>query len=225
MKEQSPIREILAQLETLYEILAQLETLYPDAPLELAYKNPFELLIAVILSAQCTDERVNQVTRTLFEHYPTPAALAAAPLESVEEIIRPTGFYRNKAKAVKGCAERLVLDHAGDVPKTMEALVRLPGVGRKTAAMVLGNAYGIQEGIAVDTHVLRVSQRLGIAPDKTPEAVESRLMTLVPREKWTWFSNALILHGRRVCTAKKPSCPRCGLAQWCAYARDAAKRG
>ncbi len=126
MKEQSPIREILAQLETLYEILAQLETLYPDAPLELAYKNPFELLIAVILSAQCTDERVNQVTRTLFEHYPTPAALAAAPLESVEEIIRPTGFYRNKAKAVKGCAERLVLDHAGDVPKTMEALVGFP---------------------------------------------------------------------------------------------------
>uniref|UniRef100_A0A832A1W3 Endonuclease III n=1 Tax=Desulfacinum infernum TaxID=35837 RepID=A0A832A1W3_9BACT len=215
MEEQTPIQGIVSRLETLY----------PDASLELAYKNPFELLIAVILSAQCTDERVNQVTGTLFERYPTPAALAAAPLESVEEIVRPTGFYRNKAKAVKGCAERVVLDHGGEVPKTMEALVRLPGVGRKTAAMVLGNAYGIQEGIAVDTHALRVSQRLGIAREKTPDAVESRLMTLVPRHKWTWFSNALILHGRRVCTAKKPSCSRCALAEWCAYARDGAKSG
>jgi len=215
MEDQTPIQGIVFRLETLY----------PEASLELAYNNPFELLIAVILSAQCTDERVNQVTRTLFQHYPTPAALAAAPLESVEEIIRPTGFYRNKAKAVKGCAERLVLDHGGEVPKRMEALVQLPGVGRKTAAMVLGNAYGIHEGIAVDTHVLRVSQRLGIAREKTPEAVESRLMTLVPRHKWTWFSNALILHGRRVCTAKKPSCSRCALAEWCAYAREATKSG
>lgn len=215
----------MEDLPPIQEILARLENLYPDASLELIYKNPFELLIAVILSAQCTDERVNQVTGTLFRHYPTPAALAAAPLESVEEIIRPTGFYRNKAKAVKGCAERLVREHGGEVPKTMQALVRLPGVGRKTAAMVLGNAYGIQEGIAVDTHVLRVSQRLGITREKTAEAVESRLMALVPRQKWTWFSNALILHGRRVCTAKKPACPRCALAGECAYARDAVKIG
>ncbi len=204
-------------------IIARLEQLYPQASLELTFENPFELLIAVILSAQCTDERVNQVTRKLFDQYPTPQALAAAPLAGLEEIVRPTGFYRNKAKAVKGCAERLVQDYGGEVPKTMETLVGLPGVGRKTAAMVLGNAYGIQEGIAVDTHVLRVSQRLGITREKTPEAVESRLMALVPREKWTWFSNALILHGRRVCTARKPLCARCGLAEWCDYARNAAK--
>lgn len=207
------------------KIVAQLEQLYPKASLELVYRNPFELLIAVILSAQCTDERVNQVTERLFREYPTPAALAAAPLETVEEIVRPTGFYRNKAKAVKGCAVKLVEDYGGEVPKTLEALVPLPGVGRKTAAMVLGNAYGIQEGIAVDTHVLRVSQRLGIAREKSPEAVESRLMALVPREKWTWFSNALILHGRQVCTAKKPSCPRCALAPCCAYAREASRSG
>lgn len=206
-------------------IVTQLEQLYPKASLELVFKNPFELLIAVILSAQCTDERVNQVTRKLFQLYPTPEALAGAPLENLEDIVRPTGFYRNKAKAVKGCAERLVQDHGGQVPKTMEALVRLPGVGRKTAAMVLGNAYGLQEGIAVDTHVLRVSQRLGVTREKAPEAVESRLMALVPRDKWTWFSNALILHGRRVCTARKPSCLSCALAQWCAYAREALRSG
>lgn len=206
-------------------IMTRLGQLYPQASLELNFRNPFELLIAVILSAQCTDERVNQVTHKLFDQYPTPQALAAAPLAGLEEIVRPTGFYRNKAKAVRRCAERLVQDHGGEVPKTMESLVRLPGVGRKTAAMVLGNAYGIQEGIAVDTHVLRVSQRLGIVRERTPEAVESRLMALVPREKWTWFSNALILHGRRVCTARKPSCARCGLAEWCAYAQNAAKGG
>lgn len=200
------------------KILSRLAELYPEAPLALVFRNPFELLIAVILSAQCTDERVNQVTRTLFQRCPTPAALALEPLENLEEIVRPTGYYRNKAKAIKACAEQLAQKYGGEVPKTMEVLVQLPGVGRKTAAMVLGNAYGLQEGIAVDTHVLRVSQRLGIAQGKTAEAVEEQLMELVPREKWTWFSNALILHGRKVCTARKPACPRCGLANLCAFA-------
>ncbi|MEJ5347273.1 MAG: endonuclease III [Desulfosoma sp.] len=204
------------------ELLRHLEQLYPDASTALTFRNPFELLIAVILSAQCTDERVNQVTQTLFKKCPTPEALASEPLESLEQIIRPTGYYHNKAKAIRACAEQLVQKHAGQVPRTMEAMVKLPGVGRKTAAMVLGNAYGIQEGIAVDTHVLRVSQRLGIVADKTPEAVEKRLMDLVPRERWTWFSNALILHGRQICQARKPSCNRCRLAHLCDYARQTA---
>ncbi len=203
------------------ELLRHLEQLYPDASTALTFSNPFELLIAVILSAQCTDERVNQVTQTLFQRCPTPEALASEPLESLEQIIRPTGYYRNKAKAIRACAEQLVHKHAGQVPRTMEALVKLPGVGRKTAAMVLGNAYGIHEGIAVDTHVLRVSQRLGIVADRTPEAVEKRLMDLVPRERWTWFSNAMILHGRQICQARKPSCSRCRLAHLCDYARQA----
>lgn len=201
-------------------ILRSLERHYPHASLALNFRNPFELLIAVILSAQCTDERVNQVTRTLFERCPTPQALAAEPLESLEEMVRSTGYYRNKAKAIRACAQEVVEKHGGEVPRTMEAMVRLPGVGRKTAAMVLGNAYGIQEGLAVDTHVLRVSQRLGIVNEKTPEAVERRLMELVPRDQWTWFSNAMILHGRTICTARKPSCSRCPLADECDYARQ-----
>lgn len=202
------------------DILRLLEHQYPHVSLALNFRSPYELLVAVILSAQCTDERVNQVTRTLFERCPTPQALAAEPLESLEEMVRPTGYYRNKAKAIRACAQELVQKHGGEVPRTMEALVSLPGVGRKTAAMVLGNAHGIQEGIAVDTHVLRVSQRLGIVAEKTPEAVERRLMALVPREKWTWFSNALILHGRTICTARKPSCRRCPLTDHCDYARQ-----
>ncbi|ROR02968.1 endonuclease III [Desulfosoma caldarium] len=201
-------------------ILRTLERHYPHASLALNFRNPFELLIAVILSAQCTDERVNQVTRTLFERCPTPQALAAEPLESLEQMVRSTGYYRNKAKAVRACAQEVVEKHGGEVPRTMEALVRLPGVGRKTAAMVLGNAYGIQEGVAVDTHVLRVSQRLGIVDEKTPEAVERRLMEMVPRAQWTWFSNAMIQHGRMICTARKPLCSRCPLADDCDYAQQ-----
>ncbi|MGQ9795765.1 endonuclease III [Desulfosoma sp.] len=205
------------------DLLRSLEHEYPHASLALNFRNPYELLIAVILSAQCTDERVNQVTRTLFERCPTPQALAVEPLESLEQMVRPTGYYRNKAKAIRACAQELVQKHGGEVPRTMEALMSLAGVGRKTAAMVLGNAYGIQEGIAVDTHVLRVSQRFGLVGEKTPEAAERRLMGLVPREKWTWFSNALILHGRTICTARKPSCRRCPLADHCDYARQTGK--
>ncbi|SMC16631.1 DNA-(apurinic or apyrimidinic site) lyase /endonuclease III [Desulfacinum hydrothermale DSM 13146] len=194
-----------------------LRRLYPEASLELVFDNPFQLLISVILSAQCTDARVNQVTRVLFSRCPTPQDILALSQEELEEMVRPTGFFRNKAKAVRACCQELVDRYGGRVPGTLEEFVRLPGVGRKTAAMVLGNALGVHEGIAVDTHVKRVSQRLGLSSAKTPEKIEADLMQLLPREDWTWFSNALILHGRRVCKARKPDCQACGLAPWCPY--------
>ncbi len=201
--------------ERMPELIARLRSLYPEASLELKYSNPFQLLVAVLLSAQCTDARVNQVTRDLFRKCPTPEDILALSQEELETLIRPTGFYKNKAKALRGCCERLVSDFGGEVPRRLKDLVSLPGVGRKTAAMVLGNAFGIQEGLAVDTHVKRVAQRLGITRSRTPEKIEADLMELVPREDWTWFSNALILHGRHVCTSRKPSCSQCGLADLC----------
>jgi endonuclease-3 len=199
------------------KVVEALRRIYPGASLELVFHNPFQLLMAVILSAQCTDERVNQVTRLLFSKCPTPQDILALPQEELEEILRPTGFFRNKAKAIRGCCRELVERYGGRVPQSLEELVRLPGVGRKTAAMVLGNAFGIQEGIAVDTHVQRVAQRLGLTSAKTPEKIEADLMRLLPKDDWTWFSNALILHGRRVCKARKPSCGACALSPWCPY--------
>jgi endonuclease-3 len=199
------------------KVVEALRRIYPGASLELVFHNPFQLLMAVILSAQCTDERVNQVTRLLFSKCPTPQDILALPQEELEEILRPTGFFRNKAKAIRGCCRELVERYGGRVPQSLEELVRLPGVGRKTAAMVLGNAFGIQEGIAVDTHVQRVAQRLGLTSAKTPEKIETDLMRLLPKDDWTWFSNALILHGRRVCKARKPSCGACALSPWCPY--------
>lgn len=203
--------------ERLEKILETLKESYPEAPLALRYGNGFELLIAVILSAQCTDERVNQVTEQLFKKYKSPEDYLKIPREQLEEEIKSTGFYRNKAKSVHACCEMLIEQFAGEVPKEIDQMVKLPGVGRKTAAMVLGNAYGLQQGIAVDTHVSRVAQRVGLSQAKTADKIERSLMDLVPKEKWTWFSNAVILHGRETCVARKPKCSACPIESWCLF--------
>lgn len=203
--------------ERLAGIIQALKKKYPDASLELRFQNGFQLLVAVILSAQCTDERVNQVTDTLFRKYPTPERFLDVPVEELEKDIRPTGFYRNKAKALRSCCRVLVDRYGGEVPRDIEELVKLPGVGRKTAAMVLGNAFGVQQGIAVDTHVKRVCQRLELSRAQTPEKMERELMAKIPRDDWTWFSNAMILHGRYTCTARKPQCGRCVLEPLCPF--------
>ncbi len=173
--------------------------------------------MATILSAQCTDQRVNMVTPKLFERYPTPAALAAASTPELEELIRSTGFFRSKARSLIGCSRALVERHDGEVPRSLEALVPLPGIGRKTANVVLGHAYDIAEGIAVDTHVLRVSNRLGIAKGDDPVAVERQLMALVPRERWTRTTDLLIFHGRKICDARRPLCAACPVFSLCRW--------
>ncbi len=197
------------------QVLTGLERLYPEAPLALKYSSGFELLVAVILSAQCTDERVNRVTADLFKKYRTPQDYLNAPVEELEQDIRPTGFYRNKAKSLRACCQALMEKFGGELPRSIDELVQLPGVGRKTAAMVLGNAYGINQGIAVDTHVRRVAQRLGLSAQDNPDKIEQDLMALVPQEKWTWFSNAMILFGRHICQARKPKCEECPFREWC----------
>jgi endonuclease III len=197
------------------ELLARLKGLYPDAHCELDHRNAFELLCATILSAQCTDARVNLVTPALFAKYPDAAALAHAKPAAVEAIIKPTGFFRNKTKSLIGMAQAVVADHAGRIPSSMEELRTLPGVGRKTANVILGNAYGINEGVTVDTHVGRVSRRLGLTKHDDPEKVEQDLMKLVPRDDWALFSHLLIFHGRRICVARKPKCGECALAGMC----------
>ncbi|MGB9690872.1 MAG: endonuclease III [Candidatus Sumerlaeaceae bacterium] len=189
---------------------------YPNARCSLNFSSPYELLVATILSAQCTDERVNQVTPAFFERFPDAKALAAADLPEIEESIRSTGFYRNKAKALKGMAEALVARHGGDVPSTMEELVQLPGVGRKTANVVLGNCFDTP-GITVDTHVGRVAQRLGLTKHSQPDKIEEDLMRCIPQRDWTHFSHRTILHGRYVCQARKPKCEICVLAPECDY--------
>ncbi len=197
-------------------IVAALTRKYPDAQIALHFSNPLELLVATILSAQCTDERVNDVTKPLFRKYRSAKAYAQADLHAFEQEIRSTGFYKNKAKAVINCCRKLVADFQGKVPDTVGALVTLPGVGRKTANMVLGNAFGTP-AIAVDTHVLRVSNRLGLAHATVADKVEEELMQQIPRTKWTAMSNALILHGRQTCTARKPRCGECVLYALCAW--------
>ena len=189
---------------------------YPEAACELDYRDPWQLLVATVLSAQCTDQRVNQVTPGLFERWPTPAAMAGAPLDELEQAVRPTGFYRNKARAVREAARALVSRHGGTVPQELEALVELPGVGRKTAKVVLGEAFGLAAGIAVDTHVRRVAGRLGLTRSTDPEAIADELEGLVPRSGWVAFSMRMILHGRRVCTARRPRCGGCPLEPACA---------
>lgn len=189
---------------------------YPEPRLALHYRRPLELLVAVMLSAQCTDARVNEVTANLFRKYKSAQDYAAADPAVLEQEIRSTGFYRNKARSIIACCKKLVADFHGEVPRTLEELTTLPGVGRKTANMVLGNAFGVP-GIAVDTHVLRVSQRLGLAHSDDPLAVEQALMQQIPREKWTAFGNALILHGRETCTARKPRCRECVLRAVCEW--------
>ena len=197
------------------ELLARLKGLYPDAHCELDHRNAFELLCATILSAQCTDARVNLVTPALFAKYPDAPALARARPAAVEAVIRPTGFFRNKTKSLIGMAQAVVADHAGRIPSSMEELRTLPGVGRKTANVILGNAYGINEGVTVDTHVGRVSRRLGLTKHDDPEKVEQDLMKLIPRDDWALFSHLLIFHGRRICVARKPKCGECALAGMC----------
>ena len=197
------------------EVLTRLEREYPDARCALDHRNAFELLCATILSAQCTDARVNLVTPALFRKYPDAHALARARTPVLEEIIRSTGFFRNKAKSLIGMAQALVADHGGDVPRTMEQLYVLPGVGRKTANVILGNAYGINEGITVDTHVGRLSRRLGLTREEDPVKVEQDLMALLPRDSWAEISHLLIFHGRQVCIARRPRCEECVLADIC----------
>lgn len=196
-------------------IVALLKRAYPDAHCELDYRTPFELLVATILSAQCTDVRVNLVTPAVFSRYPTPAALANARQEDVEQLIRSTGFFRNKAKSLIGMAQALTASHRGLVPRTMDELQVLPGVGRKTANVILGNAYGLNEGVTVDTHVARLSTLLGLTRQVTPEKIEQDLMALVPRDDWAVFSHLLIWHGRRVCIARRPRCGECVLSDIC----------
>lgn len=197
------------------QIRRRLKKAYPNATTELNWSTPFELLIATVLSAQTTDKKVNEVTPKLFKKYPDAFALAKAKLAEVESIVRPLGYFRQKAKTIVNLAQKLVEQYNGEVPKSMDEMLQLPGVGRKTAAIVLGTAFGIQEGIAVDTHVQRVSQRLGLTKNKQPEKIEQDLMALVPRKEWSWFGHALTLHGRYVCLAKKPQCSTCVLEKYC----------
>jgi endonuclease-3 len=192
-----------------------LPRIYPDAHCELDFKNPLELLVATILSAQCTDVRVNMVTKVLFKRCKSAADYADIPQEELEEIVRSTGFYRNKAKSLRGMGAALVERHAGKVPSTMEELSSIPGAGRKTANVVLGNAFGLNEGVVVDTHVGRLSLRLGLTTNSDPVKVEQDLMKLIPREQWTLFSHWLIWHGRRRCKARNPDCEGCELRSLC----------
>ena len=205
-----------ADAGVVYERLARE---YPDAHCELDYRTPLELLVATILSAQCTDKRVNMVTPDVFARYPTAEALAAAKREELEGLIKSTGFFRNKAKSILGMAGALVDRHGGEVPATMEELVRLPGVGRKTANVVLGNAFHRDEGVVVDTHVARVGQRLGLTAETDPVKIEQDLMARVPRERWTMLAHLLIWHGRRVCEARTPKCEACVLNDVCPSSR------
>jgi endonuclease-3 len=196
-------------------IIDGLEELYPDVDCELDRETPFQLVIATILSAQTTDERVNMVTPELFRRYPTPEAMAKAPLPALEKIIKSTGFFRMKAKSIKGAAARLSERFGGEVPKTLAELITLPGVARKTANVVLGTAYGIAEGVVVDTHVQRLSMRLALTRKIDPKDIEQDLMKVIPRENWIRFSHQVIWHGRRVCFARKPNCAACTLAPFC----------
>ena len=197
------------------EVIARLKEEYPDAETELLWENPLQLLVATMLSAQSTDVRVNGVTRGLFERYRAAEDYAEADLGEIEEEIRSVGFYRNKARALQGMARALVEGHGGEVPRNMEDLVRLPGVGRKTANVVLGNAFGIDEGVVVDTHVRRLSNRLGLSGHHDPEKIERDLLEVVPKGERTLFSHLLIFHGRRVCKSRKPDCPGCVLNDIC----------
>jgi endonuclease-3 len=197
------------------EILARLRQAYPGTRLALDFQTPLQLLMATVLAAQCTDERVNQVTPALFRRYPTARDYAAADLLELEEMVRTTGFFRNKARALKNLGMALVAGHGGEVPASLELLVALPGVGRKTANVVLGNAFGRTEGIAVDTHVQRLSRRLFLTEETDPEKIERDLMPVLPREEWTRFALLLQDHGRKICKARKPECAICPVADLC----------
>jgi endonuclease III len=200
-------------------ILAKLDEAYPRAVCELNHENAFQLLISTILSAQCTDVRVNQVTETLYQKYTSPEAFAYANPSELESEIRPTGFFRNKTKSIMGASKAIVETFGGQVPRTMEEILTLPGVARKTANVVLGTAYGIASGVVVDTHVIRLSRRLDLTKQEEPTKIEQDLIRIIPREKWIQFSHQLIWHGRRVCAARKPKCLECNLESIC-YSKD-----
>jgi endonuclease-3 len=210
-----PRESLEAKAARTRQIIAGLQTAYPDAHCELNFSNPLELLVATILSAQCTDKRVNIVTAELFKKYKTAADYTNAPLRELEEMVKTTGFFRNKAKNIQACCRALVEKHGGNVPRTMEELHALDGVGRKTANVVLGNAFDINVGIVVDTHVTRLANRLGLTKQTDAVKIEQELVKLVPQEQWTLFSHWLIWHGRRRCDARKPICASCEIAPLC----------
>jgi endonuclease-3 len=200
-------------------ILRGLDEAYPEVECALTHSSPWELLVATILSAQCTDVRVNMVTPELFRRFSTPEAMAKATLPQLEALIRTTGFFHNKAKSIKGAAQKVLADFGGRVPETLAELITLPGAARKTANVVLGVCFGKAEGVVVDTHVFRIARRLGLAKGDTPQKVEQELMRILPQERWIAFSHQLIHHGRQVCDARKPKCDRCNLEQLC-HAKD-----
>lgn len=212
-------RKWSAKQQRALEILLRLKRLYPDARCTLNYDTPVQLLVATILSAQCTDERVNQVTPELFRQFPNALAIAQADIEVLETLVRPTGFYRNKAKNIQGACRMIVAEFGGQIPRRIELLMKLPGVARKTANVVLANAFDIHEGVTVDTHVKRLSQRLGLTEHSDPIRIERDLMRLLPVEDWENWSIRLIYHGRAICQAKKPQCNACVLADLCPSAR------
>jgi endonuclease-3 len=201
--------------ERIKKILDLLAAAYPNVECALIHKDAWQLLVATILSAQCTDARVNMVTPVLFKRFPTPADLAAAPIDEIKEIIRTTGFYNNKAKSIQGAAKKIIADFNGKVPRKMEELLTVPGAARKTANVVLGVAYKLAVGVVVDTHVLRLSRRLELTTETTPEKVEQDLMKIIPQDHWIAFSHELIHHGRQVCIARKPRCVDCTLEKVC----------
>ena len=209
-----------SQKQRALEILVRLKRLYPDATCSLNYLSPVQLLVATILSAQCTDERVNKVTPALFRRFPDAASLASADLAELESLVRSTGFYRNKAKNIKSACQMIVKEFGGEVPRVMEQLLRLPGVARKTANVVLAHAYGINAGVTVDTHVKRLSQRLGLTEHSDPIRIERDLMLLLPQSDWENWSIGLIYHGRAICKARTPACVACQLADLCPSAFD-----
>ena len=201
--------------ERVAAILKGLDEAYPDAVCALTHRTPWELLVATILSAQCTDVRVNMVTPELFRRFPTPAAMAKAKLPELEELIRTTGFFRNKAKSIQGAAKKITEQFGGEVPKTLAELITVPGAARKTANVVLGVSYGLAEGVVVDTHVFRIAHRLSLAKGDTAQAVEQELMKVLPQDRWISFSHQVIHHGRQICIARKPKCEQCNLEQLC----------
>src|SRR6266702_7658161 len=218
-KAAKPARAAGADPKRVTAILTKLDEAYPNATCELKHENAFPLLISTILSAQCTDVQVNQVAETLYKKYPDPKAFAYATPSELERDIRPTGFFRNKTKSLMGASKAIIEQFGGQVPRTMEEILTLPGVARKTANVVLGTAYGIASGVVVDTHVLRLSNRLDLTRNEDPKKVEQDLMEIIPQEKWIKFSHQLIWHGRRVCYARKPKCIECNMESLC-YAKD-----
>ena len=208
-------RKLALAPERIKQILDLLAATYPTVECALIHKDAWQLLVATILSAQCTDARVNMVTPVLFKRFPTPADLAVAPIDDIKEIIRTTGFYNNKAKSIQGAANKIISDFNGKVPRKMEELLTVPGAARKTANVVLGVAYGLAVGVVVDTHVLRLSRRLELTTETTPEKVEQDLMKIIPQDHWIAFSHELIHHGRNVCIARKPRCVDCTLEKVC----------